>query len=366
MPSASRSDQSLGFCEHLAYLLVRLVNLPFINNSHLSSDIHHALSLHNGNLFRGGQLMQNKLISIFGTGVIIGFLMFLSMQLCAQSLPKNASLISSSIVSSGTTSSSAGSQAVPQTWDLPQALTVKDAGTRTYRFTITYNTTNMRGEMLRRQRFTADYTRGLPGNKVRWDNVTEEDADGATAPYGAPQKRDFMDGFTYVNNMPGTFNPDFFKGFPPTAVLERNLVWDTGMFETFAQNHLGQLKLNEPYSSGYEADMKLPGEGTFRNRQIILEYIGRSERDGQDCALISYEAFFNPLEMKNAGMEMKGRSDYWGLIWVSLATAQVEYATLNETVTAEMKLAGQDAIQNINVLRSGDFELINQKETDKQ
>lgn len=310
--------------------------------------------------------MHNKLISLFGAGVMVGIVMFLSIQVCAQSMPKNASPTKSSIIQPSSDSSGATSQAVPQSWDLPTVLTVKDAGTRTYRFTITYNTTNMRGEMLRRQRFTADYTRGLPDNKVRWDNVTEEDADGATAPYGAPQKRDFMDGFTYVNNMPGTFNPDFFKAFPPTAVLERNLVWDTGMFETFSQDHLSQLKLNEPYSSGYEASMKLPGEGTFRNRQIILEYIGRSERNGQDCALISYQAFFNPLEIKNGGMEMTGRSDYWGLIWVSLTTAQVEYATLNETVTAEMKLPGQDAIQNINVLRSGDFELVNQKETDKQ
>jgi hypothetical protein len=298
--------------------------------------------------------MQNKFISISGMGAIIGILIFLSTQLCAQSLPQSASLMIP-ISSSKISSSSPVSQTAPQSWELPQSTTVKDTGTRTYRFTIVYNITNMRGEMLRRQRFTADYTRGLPDSKVRWDNVTEEDANGATAPYGAPQKHEFMDGFTYVNNMTGTFKPDFFKGFPPTAVFERNLVWDTGMFETFGQNHLNQLTLNEPYSTGYEAGMNLPGEGTFRNRQIILEYIGRSERNGEDCALISYQAFLNPLEINNGGMDMKGRSDYWGLIWVSLATRQIEYATLSETVTAELKLPGQEAIQNVNVLRTGDF-----------
>ncbi len=290
--------------------------------------------------------MQNKLISVFSTGMIMGIVIFLSTHVCAQSLPKNAS------------SASATSHAAQQTWELPQSTTVKDTGTRTYRCTIVYNSTNMRGEMLRRQRFTADYTRGLSDSKVRWDNVTEEDADGATAPYGPPQPREFMDGFSYANNMTDTFKPDFFKGFPPTAVLERNLVWDVGMFETFGHDHLSQLKLNEPYSSGYEAAMKLPGEGTFRNRKIILEYIGRSERNGQDCALISYQAFFNPLEINNGGMDMKGRSDYWGLIWVSLATQQVEYATLSETVTAELKLPRQNTIQNVNVLRTGDFALI--------
>lgn len=305
--------------------------------------------------------MHNKLISIFGAGVVVGIVIFLNMQVCAQSMPKNASPTKSSIIEPSSDSSGATAQAVPQSWELPPTMPVKDTGTRTYRFTITYNTTNMRGEMLRRQRFTADYTRGLPGNKVRWDNVTEEDADGATAPFGTPQPHTFMDGFEYVNNMTDTFSPDFFKAFPPTAVLERNLVWDTGMFETFGQDHLGQLKLNEPYSSGYEAAMKLPGEGTFQNRQIILEYIGRSERNGQDCALISYQAYLNPLKITTGGIDMKGRSDYRGLIWVSLATRQIEYATLSETVTAELKLPGQDTIQNINVIRTGDFELIDKK-----
>ena len=302
--------------------------------------------------------MQNKLISIFGMGVIMGTLIFLSTQLCAQSLPKSASWMTSPISSSKITQSSTSSQAIPQSWELPQTTTVKDTGTRTYRFTIVYNSTNMRGEMLRRQRLTGDYTRGLRDNKVRWNNVTEEDADGATAPYGPPQPRDFMDGFTYVNNLGDSMKPDFFKGFPPTAVFERNLVWDTGMFEDFGQNFFQHLKLNEPYSAGYDEDMTLPNVGTFRNHKVVLEYIGRSERNGQDCAVISYQAFFNPLEINNGGMDMKGRSDYWGLIWVSLATRQIEYATLSETVTAELKLPGQNTIQNVNVLRTGDFQLI--------
>ena len=44
-----------------------------------------------------------------------------------------------------------------------------------------------------------------------------------------------------------TMKPDFFKGFPPTAVFERNLVWDTGMLEMFGQEQFEHLKLNAPY-----------------------------------------------------------------------------------------------------------------------
>jgi len=61
------------------------------------------------------------------------------------------------------------------------------------------------------------------------------------------------------------------------------------------------------------------------------------------------------VEIAVGGMTLKGRSDYWGEIWVSLATRQIEYGTLNEMVVGEMKLAGQDAPQIINVFRNGTF-----------
>ncbi len=83
-----------------------------------------------------------------------------------------------------------------------------------------------------------------------WKNVTQAEADGATAAYGAAQKRDFMEGFRYRNDMGATLQPDFFKSFPPTAVFERNLIWDTGMMEYFGQHFFEKLKLNEPYQTG--------------------------------------------------------------------------------------------------------------------
>jgi len=243
-----------------------------------------------------------------------------------------------------------------QTWNLPQGMAVKDDGPRTYRFTVDYNTADTKGEVVHRQRVTGEYTRGLGDGEVMWKNVSQAEADGATAPFGAPQKRDFMEGFRYHNNLGDTMKPDFFKGFPPTAVFERNLVWDTGMIEMFGQHYFEHLKLNEPYHIISDQDVKMPDVGTFRNHDVVLELVGRSRRNGQDCALIKYQAFFNPLEIANGGMTLKGRSDYWGEIWVSLATKQIEYATLQEVVVGEMKLAGQDTTQVINVFRTGAFE----------
>jgi hypothetical protein len=101
--------------------------------------------------------------------------------------------------------------------------------------------------------------------------------------------------------------------------------------------------------------------GTFQNRDVVVEWIGRSQKNGQDCALIRYQALLNPLEIDNGGMTLKARSSYWGEIWVSLSTKQIEYGTLNEAVVGELKLAGQDATQIVNVIRIGTLEPVRAK-----
>ena len=228
-------------------------------------------------------------------------------------------------------------QALPEAaWSLPQGLAVKDAGPRTYKFSVDYTSANVKGEVFLRQRLAGEYTRGLPGGDVMWKSVTLETANGPTAPLDTPQKREFMEGFRYKNDLGGTMSPDFFKAFPPTAVMERNLIWDTGMFELFGQNYFEHLKLNEPYHAISNESVDLPGVGTFHNRDIVLQWVGRSRRNGQDCAVVQYQAFFNPLEIATGGMTLNGRSHYWGEIWVSLTTKQVEYATLFEVVIGDV------------------------------
>ncbi len=248
-----------------------------------------------------------------------------------------------------------------QTWDLPHGTAVKDLGPRTYRFTVDYDSANRTGEVVHRQRITGDYTRGLANGDVEWRNVGEAQADGATAPFPPAQKQDFVEGFRYPAGSPDTLKPDFFKSFPPSAIYERNLIWDTSMMESFGQNFFDQLKLNAPLHISTEQDVNMPGVGTFHSRDTVLEWVGRSERNGQDCALIEYRAFFNPLQIATGGVTIQGRSDFWGEIWVSLATKQIEYATIYEEVSGEMKLPGQDTPQLLSVFRIGTLEPLSAK-----
>ena len=248
-----------------------------------------------------------------------------------------------------------------QTWDLPHGTMVKDAGPRTYRFTVDYDTANVTGEVIHRQRVTGDYTRGMANGQVEWRNVGVAEADGAATPFAAPQKRDFIEGFSYPVGSADTLKPDFFKSFPATAVLERNLIWDTTMMESFGQNYFDRLKLNVPLHIFADQDINMPGVGTFHSRDTLLEWVGRSQRNGQECALIEYRAFFNPLQIATGGVTIQGRSDYWGEIWVSLATKQIEYATIYEEVSGQLKLPGQDTPRPLSVFRIGALELLNTK-----
>jgi hypothetical protein len=243
-----------------------------------------------------------------------------------------------------------------QPWTLPTNVAVTDSRPRTYRFSIDYNTAGPTGAVVERQRVTGDYTRGLPNNEVEWHDVGVATSYGPSAPFPAPEGQAFMEGFRYRNDLSATMSPAFFKSFPANAYMERNLVWDTGMFESFGQSHFDELKLNVPLHVGSkDQDVQMPQMGTFRNHDIVLEWVGRSRRNGQDCALIEYRVFFNPMQI-DAGVIMKARSDYWGELWVSLASKQIEYATLYEEVTGQIKLPGQDVAQPINVFRVGSFE----------
>ena len=49
-----------------------------------------------------------------------------------------------------------------------------------------------------------------------WKNVSQANAAGAVAPFAAPQKRDFMEGFHYRNDIGSTMAPDFFKAYGQT------------------------------------------------------------------------------------------------------------------------------------------------------
>jgi hypothetical protein len=225
--------------------------------------------------------------------------------------------------------------------------------TRTWRFVCDYYNLSVRGDLIDRDRVSAVYTRG---DKARWSGVTIAHGKDWADTFGPAAPSEFMEGFNYpIADVKHMLEPDFFHGFPAMAMKERNLVWDTHMFEGFAKAYPDALELNKPYHAP-AGDAALAGAGTFQNRDIQLTLVGRTKRNGEECALVNYSALFNKLNVDAGGVTLTGRSNYWGQIWISTATRQIEYATLFEDVLGELKLPGQPSAQVINVFRSGSFE----------
>ena len=75
------------------------------------------------------------------------------------------------------------------------------------------------------------------------------------------------------------------------------------------------------------------------------------------CILIQFLAMDNPLEVNMGTITGKGRSHYWGNIWVSLKDKQIEYAVLHEDVILDMQIT-PDQKQLVDATREIKFEKI--------
>lgn len=229
----------------------------------------------------------------------------------------------------------------------------REEGPQRYVFTCDYLNFDLAGNMTSKERISADYTRGLPEGKVRWNNVRIAEAKDPAAAFkeGALQK--YMEDFSYDPATPDQLKSSFFAGFPENSMKTKTLVWDVGMFDLFARKYFDKLKLNEPFEIG-SSDIALPG-GNFSNRKPTLTWVGVSRMNGKKCALIQYEAFFNKLALNVGTQNLNGRSDYWGTIWVSLSDKQIEKGTLNEGVLLGMELPGQSGPQALPIFRQATF-----------
>ena len=224
----------------------------------------------------------------------------------------------------------------------------------THRFVVDYYNLHPNGTLVSKQRIVGDYRRNDDGT-VEWSNVNIATASALDAPFGLGQQQAYMNGFRYRASGDLLFKPEFFKDFPATATQAKNLVWDTFMFETFAQQ---VAKLTETPYRLPPSDVPLAGSGTFHNANIELTRAGAFERGGQRLTVVHYEAFFNRLDHDLPGMRLVGRSDYWGDICVLPATTTVERATLFEEVIGELRIGSQPNPQIVNVVRRGSFERI--------
>jgi len=241
---------------------------------------------------------------------------------------------------------------------LPTHLKLKEDTPQRYKITADYFNGDIFGKFMNKTRVTANYTRGFNDDTVKWNNVEISSGDTREGPFVQAAPQAYMENFSYKPSAK-MLEASSFSSFPPNSFYAKNMIWDMLAIESFAWSYFDSLRLNQLFRPAeIKGEIRLAGASTFNNRDVKLQWIGISQMNGDLCALIDYRTFDNPLTVDTEQIKIKGRSHYWGTIWVSLEDKQIEHATLYEDVVMDMQLNGQRN-QLLNTVREIVFEKLN-------
>lgn len=223
---------------------------------------------------------------------------------------------------------------------LPKDLIPDNTVIHKYRMTTDYMDYDLKGDFIRKSTIAGDYTCGLKGDSVRWNNVYVSQVNDLGKPFSI--KKDFLENFTYLPTSQ-IMNKDFFKEMPEDqGMLMKNLIWDTFMLQGIAYWYWDSLVLNQDFkATALNTEVDLAGAGTFENKDTKLKWLGVTKINNEIYAIIKYSTLNNKVQVDMENLTMSGRSHYWGEIYVSLKDKHVEYATLTEDVITDLLVQGQ-------------------------
>jgi hypothetical protein len=213
---------------------------------------------------------------------------------------------------------------------------------RKYRMTAVYTNRDLYGKFMSKTQVVGDYSRGFEDGHMLWNNVFIANSNSFSDPFPAGFKQEYMENFKYypTDNM---LDADAFKEFPssPENVFARNLIWDMITFETYTWNFNDSLKLNEPFEVvQINGEFDMAEIGKYDHNKIILCWKGISVIDNELCAVIDFNAIDNIIELTMDMINSKGTEQYWGTVWMSMKTKNIEKAFMYSGTMQEMEIKG--------------------------
>ena len=211
-----------------------------------------------------------------------------------------------------------------------------------YSMTAVYTNRDLYGKFTDKKKVTGEYTRGLPGDSVVWNNVYISDSQKFEESFPAGSKKEYMENFKYVpsDNM---VKAEAFKEFPlnPENVYARNLVWDMYTFDIFSWQNYDSLKLNIPYIiPNIQGEFDMAEIGKYEHNKIILCWKGVTVVKGELCSVIEFNAIDNLIQLSMGQIKTKGTEQYWGTVYLSLKTKLIEEAVMYSGTIQEIEIAG--------------------------
>jgi hypothetical protein len=207
----------------------------------------------------------------------------------------------------------------------------------------------------------ATYLAGLDNGNVAWKNVSLSQISDFNQKEIERTSLPAFDNFTYKSLNTDFLKDDFYKNIPPEhRDIAKWLVSDGMQMHGLALYVFDSLKFNKDFIPKFMIDNNVKFENwvTFTSRYQKLIWSGITKYNDKICAIVKFESYFNPLEINNPEMTLKGRSLYWGEMWISLTDKQVEYSLMHEDVIFKLKSASFPQEQFLDLQREVVFEKI--------
>lgn len=223
---------------------------------------------------------------------------------------------------------------------LPKDIGIDKSKPQTYTMITDYYDYDLQANFLRKARVIGDFTCYLSGDSVKWNNVYISQISDFDAPFPKGQNQSYFENFKYVQSEK-VLSEETFSHIPQIDFRLKNLVWDMFGFEIFAHVYWDSLELNKEFCNHVlNSEVEMGKDGTFENKELKLTRIGITKVNNELCAIIKYSQMNGKISLNLENIKLKGRSHYWGEVYVSLSDKQIEYATLTEDVITDVTIKG--------------------------
>jgi len=219
---------------------------------------------------------------------------------------------------------------------------IKTQGSEIQEYDVTLKWQNLdaiSGSKINCNAVNATYIAGLENGFVAWKNVSLAQIDDfKQAQYKGTDLPAFND-FTYKAIDTAFLSEDFYKIIPvEQRDLAKWLVSDAVQMQGLAWYVFDSLEFNRAFIPKLleNKDVRFEDWVTFTNRYQKLIWSGITKHNDEICAIVKFESSYNPLQINNEQMQVKGRSLYYGEMWISLTDKQVEYAVMFEDVVMKL------------------------------
>lgn len=230
---------------------------------------------------------------------------------------------------------------VDQYFDInPRDITAQNSEPQTYDVTLKWqNLDAMNGRKLNCNAVKATYVIGIENDYVAWRDVSLAQVNDFKQTQFKGKDLPSFNNFSYKPKNTAFLSEKFYENIPTEqrdlakwlvsdAIQMQGLAWY--VFDSLAYNKEFVPKLLENY------DVKFEDWVTFTNRYQKMIWSGIGKHNGEICAIVKFESHYNPVEIDNAQMRVKGRSLFYGEMWISLLDKQVEYASMFEDVIMKL------------------------------